>query len=44
MGEPGVSRIVSVKVNENAVARSDNLAQTSREAATETADAGVQVA
>jgi chromosome segregation protein len=41
MGEPGVSRIVSVKVNENAVARSDNLAQTSREVA---ADTGVQVA
>ena len=29
MGEPGVSRIVSVKVNENAVSRSDNLASTS---------------
>jgi chromosome segregation protein len=43
MGEPGVSRIVSVKVNENAVARSDNLAQASREVAT-TADTGVQVA
>ncbi len=27
MGEPGVSRIVSVKVNENAMARSDALAQ-----------------
>jgi chromosome segregation protein len=26
MGEPGVSRIVSVKVNENAVSRSDSLA------------------
>jgi chromosome segregation protein len=26
MGEPGVSRVVSVKVNENAVARSDSLA------------------
>jgi chromosome segregation protein len=26
MGEPGVSRVVSVKVNENAVARSDALA------------------
>jgi chromosome segregation protein len=29
MGEPGVSRIVSVKVNDNAVARSDALAQKS---------------
>jgi chromosome segregation protein len=29
MGEPGVSRIVSVKVNDNAVARSDTLAQKS---------------
>jgi len=29
MGEPGVSRIVSVKVNENAVSRSDNLASSS---------------
>ena len=26
MGEPGVSRVVSVKVNENAIARSDALA------------------
>jgi chromosome segregation protein len=26
MGEPGVSRIVSVKVNENALSRSDSLA------------------
>jgi hypothetical protein len=26
MGEPGVSRIVSVKVNENTVSRSDSLA------------------
>jgi chromosome segregation protein len=43
MGEPGVSRIVSVKVNENAVARSDNLANASREAAAP-ADAGAQVA
>jgi len=43
MGEPGVSRIVSVKVNENAVARSDNLAQASREVAAP-ADTGVQVA
>jgi chromosome segregation protein len=42
MGEPGVSRIVSVKVNENAVARSESLAETSREAAT--ADTGAQVA
>ncbi len=25
MGEPGVSRIVSVKVNENAVVRSDSI-------------------
>jgi chromosome segregation protein len=43
MGEPGVSRIVSVKINENAVARSDNLANVSREAAV-SADAGAQVA
>jgi chromosome segregation protein len=43
MGEPGVSRIVSVKVNENAAARSDNLAQASREAAA-VADTGAQVA
>jgi chromosome segregation protein len=43
MGEPGVSRIVSVKVNENAVARSDNLAQATREAAV-SADSGAQVA
>jgi chromosome segregation protein len=39
MGEPGVSRIVSVKVNENAVARSDTLS--SREAPAST---GAQVA
>jgi chromosome segregation protein len=39
MGEPGVSRIVSVKVNENAVARSDTLS--SREAPPST---GAQVA
>ncbi len=44
MGEPGVSRIVSVKVNENAVARSDNLAHTAREAASAEGDAGAQVA
>ncbi|HSU41490.1 MAG TPA: chromosome segregation protein SMC, partial [Polyangiaceae bacterium] len=43
MGEPGVSRIVSVKVNENAAARSDNLAQATREAAV-SADSGAQVA
>jgi chromosome segregation protein len=41
MGEPGVSRIVSVKVNENAVARSENLTQVARTAETDT---GVQVA
>ena len=41
MGEPGVSRLVSVKVNENAVARSDNLANATRDADTET---GAQVA
>jgi hypothetical protein len=27
MGEPGVSRIVSVKVNDSAIARSDALSQ-----------------
>ncbi|HEX5101350.1 MAG TPA: chromosome segregation protein SMC [Polyangiaceae bacterium] len=42
MGEPGVSRIVSVKINENAVARSDNLAQATR--ATDSEQTGVQVA
>jgi hypothetical protein len=31
MGEPGVSRIVSVKVNENASSRSDALAHGGRE-------------
>jgi hypothetical protein len=29
MGEPGVSRIVSVKVNDNAIARSDTVSQKS---------------
>ncbi len=41
MGEPGVSRLVSVKVNENAVARSDALSQVTREPPAST---GVQVA
>jgi chromosome segregation protein len=30
MGEPGVSRVVSVKVNENATSRSDSLAASPR--------------
>jgi chromosome segregation protein len=42
MGEPGVSRIVSVKVNENAVSRSDQLAQSGRDA--QPVSTGVQVA
>jgi chromosome segregation protein len=50
MGEPGVSRIVSVKVNENAVSRSDSLAHqhtvrsTAPAAASSEPDAGAQVA
>ncbi|HEX6275207.1 MAG TPA: chromosome segregation protein SMC [Polyangiaceae bacterium] len=46
MGEPGVSRIVSVKVNDNAVARSDTLAQKGARGASEAPDAaaGAQVA
>ena len=42
MGEPGVSRIVSVKVNEHAVVRSENLAQSTREGTSE--QTGAQVA
>ena len=42
MGEPGVSRIVSVKVNENAVARSETLAHATRPADSE--QTGAQVA
>jgi hypothetical protein len=41
MGEPGVSRLVSVKVNENAVARSESLVNVGRESAEAT---GAQVA
>jgi len=41
MGEPGVSRLVSVKVNENAVSRSDQVAQSALEAPPST---GAQVA
>jgi chromosome segregation protein len=49
MGEPGVSRIVSVKVNENAVSRSDSLAhqhtvRSTAPAAAGEPDAGAQVA
>jgi chromosome segregation protein len=45
MGEPGVSRIVSVKVNDNAVARSDTLAQKSgRSDGQSQAPTGAQVA
>jgi chromosome segregation protein len=45
MGEPGVSRIVSVKVNDNAVARSDTLAQKSGRGDGQTqAPTGAQVA
>jgi chromosome segregation protein len=47
MGEPGVSRLVSVKINDNAVARSDTLAQKSARAsgdAESDAAAGAQVA
>jgi chromosome segregation protein len=40
MGEPGVSRLVSVKVNDNAVARSDTLAQKSMRPGPETAAGG----
>jgi len=41
MGEPGVSRLVSVKVNEHAVSRSDQVAQSALEAPPST---GAQVA
>jgi chromosome segregation protein len=41
MGEPGVSRLVSVKVNENAVARSESLVSAGRESGEAT---GAQVA
>jgi chromosome segregation protein len=47
MGEPGVSRIVSVKVNDNAISRSDTLAQKSARTGGEAqsdAPAGAQVA
>jgi chromosome segregation protein len=44
MGEPGVSRIVSVKVNDNAIARSDTLAQKAGREGQSQAPTGAQVA